>query len=362
MSLASSTLISGPHTHAPTSVSAIMGSVILALLPATLFGIYLFGWPALNLLVITIISVLVGEAFCLRLMHKPVQPFLMDGSALVTGWLIALSLPPWAPWWIAVIGGLFAIVIGKHLFGGIGQNVFNPAMLARVMLLIAFPLEMTTWINPHPIFTAEAPNFLDSLVITFIGIENVDAVSSASLLGHLKTELTLGRTVSEILAESGYSPMNSFMGLSNGSFVETSALLLLLGGLSLIVRRVISWHIPVSMLGTIAILATLFNFINPDRYPDALFHILNGGAILAAFFIATDLVTSPSTPMGRIIFGVGCGAIEYIIRTWGSFPEGVGFAVLLMNALTPLIDHYIHPRIYGRTHSGEPIEIEADSK
>ena len=358
MSFTQTSIVGGPHTHAPLSVSAIMGHVILALLPATAFGIYLFGWPALNLLIITLITVLVAEAACLRLMHRPIAPFLKDNSALVTGWLIALSLPPWAPWWIAVVGGLFAIVIGKQIFGGIGQNLFNPAMLARVMLLIAFPLEMTTWVDPQPLFSENAPGFLESLAITFIGIENIDAISSASLLGHVKTELTLGHTVPEILAESGYSPLNSFKGMTNGSFVETSSVLLLLGGIYLMFKRIISWHIPVSMLVTIAIIATFFNIINPDRYPDALFHILNGGAMLAAFFIATDLVTSPSTPLGRIIFGIGCGAIEYIIRTWGSFPEGVGFAVLLMNAMTPLIDHYIRPRVYGRTWNGEPLEVD----
>jgi len=352
-------LASGPHTHAPTTVPKIMVTVILALLPATLFGIYLFGWPALNLLVITVMSTLAAEALCLRIMHKPIQPFLWDGSALVTGWLVALMLPPWAPWWIAVLGGFFAIIIGKQIFGGLGQNVFNPAMLARIMLLIAFPLEMTIWVNPHPLFSDTAPSFIESLAITFIGVEDIDAISSASLLGHLKTELSMGRPVSEILAESGYSPMKSLMGLSNGSFVETSALLLLLGGLFLMFKRIISWHIPVSMLATLALLATFFHWLNPERYVDALFHILNGGALLAAFFIATDLVTSPSTPLGRIIFGIGCGAIEYVIRTWGNFPEGIGFAVLLMNALTPLIDHYIRPRVYGRTLTGEPLEVEA---
>jgi electron transport complex protein RnfD len=348
-------LISGPHTHAPLSVSAIMFQVILALLPATVFGIYLFGWPAFNLLMISTITVLVAEAVCLWIMRKPIRLFLLDGSAIVTGWLVAFSLPPWAPWWIAVIGSLFAIVIGKQIFGGIGQNVFNPAMLARVMLLIAFPLEMTTWIEPKPLFSEHALNFTEGLAITFNGIANIDAISSASLLGYVKTQLTLGHTVPEILATIGYTPLNSFQGFTNGSFVETSAILLLIGGIYLMLVRIITWHIPVSLLATIAILATIFNYIDPNRYADAPFHILNGGMMLAAFFIATDLVTSPATPVGRIIFGIGCGTISYVIRTWGTFPEGIGFAVLLMNAVTPLIDHYTRPRIYGRTRSGQPL-------
>lgn len=350
--------ISGPHTHTVASVPWIMRQVMWALLPATIFGIYLFGWPALFLWLITILSALIGEVACLYLMKKPVKPFLMDGSAILTGWLIALTLPPWAPWWIGVIGGLFAIVIGKQLFGGIGQNVFNPAMLARVMLLIAFPLEMTTWISPQPFFASGSPGFFDSLYITFVGIPDIDAVSSASLLGHVKTELTLGKTVPEILAEIEHNRQESLFGWINGSFGETSALLLLLGGLFLIARGIITWHIPVSMLATAAILATIFNQINPDRYPDALFHTLNGGAIIAAFFFATDYVTSPTTKLGKIIFGMGCGLVEYVIRTWGSFPEGIGFGILLMNALTPLIDHYIRPRIYGRTLAGKPLDVE----
>lgn len=358
MNIAMLPTVSGPHTHSTASVSSIMGNVILALLPATAFGVYLFGWPAFNLLIITLLTSVVGEAICLRIMRKPIWPFLGDGSAVVTGWLVALTLPPWAPWWIAVIGGLFAIVIGKQLFGGIGQNPFNPAMLARVMLLIAFPLEMTIWVNPHPLFSPNSPTFIEGLYITFWGVENIEAISSASLLGHLKTQLTLGHTVPEILAASSYSPLDSLIGFTNGSFVETSGLLLLLGGLYLLARKIITWHIPFSMLATVILLATIFNEYNPDRYVNALFHVLNGGALLAAFFIATDLVTSPATSLGKIIFGIGCGAIEYIIRTWGSFPEGVGFAVLLMNALTPLIDHYLRPRIYGRTWSGQPLEDE----
>jgi Na+-translocating ferredoxin:NAD+ oxidoreductase subunit D len=242
------------------------------------------------------------------------------------------------------------------VFGGLGQNVFNPAMLARVMLLVAFPLEMTTWVNPQPLFAPTSPDFLAGVAITLSGFSQMDAISSASLLSLLKTDLSLGLSVPEILAAHSYDPLQSLLGHSNGSFGETSALLLILGGLYLLWRRVISWHIPVAILGTMALWALLFSTLDPHRYVGPMFHILNGGAILAAFFIATDPVTSPSTNLGRIIFGAGAGTLEYVIRTWGGFPEGIGFGILLMNALTPLLDHYLRPRIYGRDRTGKPLE------
>ncbi|OQW93453.1 MAG: electron transporter RnfD [Beggiatoa sp. IS2] len=356
-----SILISSPHAHEPISVSVIMGRVILALVPMTVFGIYLFGWPAFNLWIISLATAILAEAGCLWLMRKPLGTFLMDGSAVLAGWLFALTLPPWAPWWTAVIGSLFAIIMGKQIYGGIGQNVFNPALLGRIMLLIAFPVEMTMWISPHPLFSANAPSFLEGLVITFQGIPNIDAVSSASFLGQVRTELTMGHTVPQALANSPYTPLNAFIGWSSGSFMETSALLVLMGGIYLLVKRVITWHIPVSLLATIAILATLLHTLNPDRYPDAVFHLLSGGVMVSAFFFATDLVTSPATPVGRIVFGIGCGIIAFVIRSWGGFPEGIGFAILLMNALTPLIDHYIRPRMFGRTLSGKSLKVAGHS-
>ncbi len=351
-----------PHTHGANSVSRIMLIVILTLVPATGWGIYQFGWPAFNILVLCIVSALLAEAFCLRLANKPVGLFLKDGSAILTAWLLAMTLPPWTPWWIAVFGGMFAIIVGKQIFGGIGQNVFNPAMLARVALLVSFPVEMTFWVVPKPLFSEGAPNFIDGLAITFLGVPNLDSVSSASIIGHVKTGFTQGHSVAESLASAQFDPIAHSLGTVAGSMGETSALLIVLGGLVLIALRIITWHIPVAMLGTVALLATLFNFINPALYPDALFHLLSGGLMLGAFFIATDLVTSPSTRTGQIIFGAGCGALVFVIRSWGSFPEGVGFAVLLMNAATPLIDHYVRPRIYGRNRKGEPLAIKEKSE
>lgn len=345
---------SGPFAHDRSSVNRIMLQVCLALLPATLFGLYLFGWPAINLWLLTCASALATEALCLRWLGQP-QRRLLDGSALLTGWLLALSLPPWAPWWIAVGGSVFAIGIGKQLYGGIGQNLFNPAMLARVALLIAFPLQMTSWALPAPLGSAAAPGFVEGLHITFGGVLP-DGMSGATALGGLKTELTLQRSAEEILA-GNFQLIPALLGSTAGSLGETSELLLLLGGLWLLLRRIIHWEIPLSMLVSVLLLGAIAHQINPDRYPGGLYHLASGGLLLGALFIATDPVTSPVSRGGRLIFGSGCGVLVYVIRTWGSFPEAVAFAVLFMNALSPLIDRYWRPRAYGRTSSGKPLAI-----
>lgn len=352
--------MSGPYTHEKTSISRTMIWVMLALTPATVFGIYQFGLPALWLFLITIISCVITEAVCLYIAGKPIRPFLFDGSAILTGWLLAMTLPPWAPWWIAVVGALLAIIVGKQVFGGIGQNLFNPAMVARVALLISFPMEMTSWVAPHPLFTETTPGFIESLRITFDIQNEFDAVSSATILGHIKTELARGLSLDSIWAGT-FKPFALAMGTVAGSLGETSAILILIGGLVLLFTRIISWHIPVSMLLSIAILASIFNFIDGDQYPHALYHLLSGATLLGAFFIATDLVTSPVTKKGQLLFGAGCGALVFIIRTWAAYPEGVAFAVMLMNGFTPMIDHYIKPRIYGRTRKGDPISYNSEA-
>jgi electron transport complex protein RnfD len=285
----------------------------------------------------------------------------MDGSALLTGWLLAFSVPPWAPWWIGVVGALLAIIIGKQVFGGIGQNLFNPAMVARVALLISFPLEMTLYYSPAPLFSTQAPDFIQSLAITFgitgTGAAQFDAVSSATTLGHLKTELGRGLTIEQATGGAD-SLWQLTWGHAAGSLGETSALLLLLGGLFLLYKRIITWHIPSAMLGVLALLATAFYLIDPDRFVSPLIHLMSGSAIIGAFFIATDLVTSPVSTRGQLLFGAGCGLLVYVIRTWAGYPEGVAFAVLLMNACTPLMDHYLKPRIYGRDRKGKPLNYD----
>ncbi|MBT3021973.1 MAG: RnfABCDGE type electron transport complex subunit D [Candidatus Thiodiazotropha sp. (ex Lucina aurantia)] len=347
-------LISGPYSHARSSISRTMGLVMLALLPATLFSLYLFGWPAIFLFIMTLIAAIVAEAISLRISGRPARPFLLDGSALLTGWLLAMTLPPWAPWWIGVVGALLAIVVGKQIFGGIGQNLFNPAMVARVALLISFPLEMTLFNPPLPLFSAQAPGFLESLSITFGNSDHLDAISSATALGHYKTELSRGLNITAAAAGTD-TLWQLTAGTAAGSMGETSALLLLLGGLFLLYKRVITWHIPLAMLSTLALCAGVFHLIDPDAYLGPLTHLMSGAAILGAFFIATDLVTSPTSIRGQLIFGAGCGLLVYVIRTFAGYPEGVAFAVLLMNACTPLIDHYFKPRIYGRDSKGEPL-------
>jgi len=338
-----------PHAHAPISIGKVMGTVLLALTPATLFGFWLYGWPAVNLWAVSLIAAIVGEAFVLRLQDRAVRPALMDGSGILTAWLLAISLPPFAPWWIAVLGSLFAVIIGKQLFGGLGQNVFNPAMAARVMLLISFPLEMTTWVAP----AAQAPSWMDSLRITFLS-QPIDGMASASLLGHVKTDYTLGIGLEQSLT-GYYVPLDALWGSRVGSMGETAAVLLLLGGLFLIARRIITWHAPFAMLLGVAVPALIFNLIDGDHYAGPMVHLLSGGLMLGAFFIVTDPVTSPNTVLGQFIFGLGCGLLTWIIRTWGGYPEGVAFAVLLMNAATPVIDQYIKPRIYGRDRKGAPL-------
>lgn len=352
------TMAHSPHAHAQLTVSRVMALVMLALTPATLFGFWLYGWPAINLWVVSVLAALLGEAFVLRLQRRRIRQVLMDGSGVLTAWLLVMSLPPWAPWWIAVLGSLFAVVVCKQLYGGLGQNPFNPAMAARVMLLISFPVEMTTWIAP--LDSAHAPDFLSGLSVTFSGL-HLDGMASASLLGHVKTEFTRGIELQQALS-GYYAPLDSMLGHRAGSLGETAALFLLAGGLFLIARRIITWHAPLAMLLGVTVPALIFSAINPAHYAGPLYHLLSGGLMLGAFFIVTDPVTSPNTPAGQFIFGLGCGLLTWIIRTWGGYPEGVAFAVMLMNAVTPIIDHYVKPRIYGRNRKGVSMAIEPDIK
>ncbi|MEH6472287.1 MAG: RnfABCDGE type electron transport complex subunit D [Halopseudomonas sp.] len=346
----------GPHVRNPGKVPSLMAMVIMALLPATLFGIYLFGLPALNTVVLCLLSAAFFEALCIWLVKKRITLVLFDGSALLTGLLLALTLPPWAPWWIAVGGSGFAIIVGKHVYGGLGQNPFNPAMLARVALLLSFPLQMTSWVSPAPLFSATTPGFADALAITFNGMVPLDGFSSATLLGQVKTDLGQGQTLS-LIFEGQYNLLFNSLGYTAGSLGETSALLIAAGGIYLIWQGVINWQLPLSMLASVALLAGLFHVIDPELYASPLYHLSSGALMLGAFFILTDPVTSPATLRGQILFGSGCGLLVFIIRTWGGYPEGVAFAVLLMNGMTPLIDHYLKPRQYGRNRRGQPLPM-----
>ena len=351
-------MLSSPHAHGGDSVRVIMLTVILALLPATGVSVYLFGWMAFLLIATCIAAALLTEAICLKWMDRPVST-LLDNSAALTGLFLALTLPATTPWWMAVLGSVFAIVLGKQVYGGLGYNIFNPALAARVILLISFPLQMTTFIMPmsalEPVINLY--DFSICATLFFVGPEALnlgfDAISMASPLGHIKTEATLGIPVTDALAAYQYSYLNAFLGFETGSIGETSALALLIGGIFLLARHSITWHIPFTYIVTVLVLAGLFNALNPEQYTSPMFHLFAGGLILCAFFMATDPVSSPVTPLGQVVFGIGCGVITWAIRTWGGYPEGAMFAVLLMNCAVPLIDHYFRPRVYG--HSGRRV-------
>ncbi len=353
---------SGPFGHAQSSVSKTMSTVLVALLPATLFNVWLFGWPALLMFLITVGACIAFEAGCLAWQDRPVKPALLDGSATLTGWLLAMSLPPWTPWWIGVLGAFLAIVLAKHIYGGLGQNVFNPAMVGRVGLLVSFPVQMTAFVPPKPLFTEGAPGLIDSLGMVFGGgLSNMDSISAASALGHIKTELTKGVPVSESLPQV-FDLTSMITGMHIGSFGETSAILILLGGLFLIWRGVISWHTPVGLMGTLFVCAQISHMAAPERFASGTFHLLAGATFLGAFFIATDYVTSPISKKGQLVYGMGCGFLIWVIRCFAGYPEGVAFAVLLMNALTPVIDHHVRPRTFGRNSKGEPLSVKGDGK
>lgn len=338
--------MTSPHISAQASVSAIMLKVLGALVPGILVYGYAFGPGILVTLTLASATALASEAVMLKIRGYPVKATLLDGSALVTAWLLALSIPPIAPWWMVVVGTLFAIVIAKQLYGGLGQNIFNPAMVGFAVLIVAFPTYMTHW--PVPTLLAHTPlSFGDQLAQIFtgklpIGVQP-DAVTMATPLDTLKTQLKL----EHIIEEARQMPI---FGTLSGKGSELIALAYLLGGAFLLQQRIITWHIPASMLSALAVIAAVFYAVDPSRYATPVFHLFAGGAMLGAFFIATDYVTSPTTPKGKLIYGACIGLLAYIIRVFGGYPDGVAFSVLIMNAAVPLIDAYTQPRVFG--HSG----------
>jgi len=350
--------MSSPHIHGGNTVRMTMLTVMLALMPAGIVSVYLFGWLAVFLIVLCMLACMVTEWMCLKLMKRPLSA-LGDGSAALTGLFLALTLPPSIPWWMALLGSVAAIVLGKQVYGGLGYNLFNPALSARVILLISFPLHMTAWIVPMHV-GAPVVNLYDfsaCLSLFVFGPESIgqslDALTMASPLGHVKTEWSRGIGAIEALRSYDYSYLDAFLGREAGSLGETSALALLIGGIYLLARHTITWHIPFSYLVTVVLLAAIFNGIDPEHYAPPLFHLLAGGLILCAFFMATDPVSSPVTPRGQIVFGTGCGLLTWCIRTFGGYPEGAMFAVVLMNCAVPLIDHYCRPRVYGHGRGGQ---------
>ncbi|MHA2936856.1 RnfABCDGE type electron transport complex subunit D [Vibrio sp. RC27] len=316
----------GPFAHNDNNSVRIMYTVILTLLPAAMFGVYQFGMNSLLVLLVGMGSAILTEWTCLALMKKRTVAC-MDGSAMLTGLLLAMSLPPTLPLWITAFGCVFAIVVGKHIYGGLGQNLFNPAMLARVMMIVCFPVEMTSWANPAPI------DFANNLVTVPDAWFQFDGVTSATSLSSERTQ--------------PIDLLNLLLGEQSGSLGETCSLFILAGGLFLIYRGLIHWAIPVSFLLGLAIPALISHAIAPELYLPVMTHVLSGGAMLGAFYIATDLVTSPTSIKGQLVYGAGCGLLIWLIRCFGSYPEGVAFAVLIMNSASPLIDHYLRPNIFG---------------
>jgi electron transport complex protein RnfD len=304
-----------PHLHKGESTSRIMWMVIISLLPAGIAGVFIFGLGSLWVILLGVISALVTEGVLQVLTKKKVT--ILDGSALLTGLLLTYNLPPEVPFWLHVVGSFFAIAIGKQVFGGLGQNIFNPALVGRVFLMASWPKYMTVFSKPF------------------------DAITSATPLALIKE----GKVLESV------SYLDLFLGKRGGCIGEVCILALALGAAFLLLRGYISWHIPLTYIFTVGLFTYIFG---PKGLfaGDWVFHILSGGLILGAFFMATDYVTSPLTRKGQIIFGVGCGLITAIIRLWGGYPEGVSYAILMMNGATPIIDRYTKNRIYGTRKLG----------
>lgn len=327
-------------------------TVIWALMPATAFSVYLFGWPALLVTLITVGACMLTERLFMVIRGR--GSTLGDNSAALTGLLLALTLPPHAPWWICVVGGVFAIAVGKQIYGGLGYNMFNPALISRVFLLISFPVELTLWPAPAPLFADGGFTLAQSFDIivngTYPAQLALDAITGATPLGQYKMEVGMGKTVSQALGgDYAFNYVTATGGKIGGSLGETSVVLLALGGAWMIwKKKIVSWHIPGSMILGTMIPAFLFWMLDSSKYPDPMFHLVTGGLVLGAVFMATDMVTSPVTKKGQLIFGASCGLLTYIIRTWGGYPEGVSFAIVIMNTAVPLIDQYTRPVIYGQ--------------
>ena len=333
-----------PHVRMSESVTTIMLRVIAALIPGIAAYIWFFGWGVAINLTLAVVTALISEAAMLAIRNRPVKPFLMDGSAVVTAFLLGLSLPPLTPWWIPVVGTAFAIIIAKQLFGGLGYNPFNPAMVGYAMLLISFPRQMTMWMEPLALNQYQ-PGFADvwnyAFHGSFAGNTGIDALTMATPLDTLKTQLRLNHSVGEVMSS------NPLFGSLGGKGWEWVNIGFLLGGLWLLYRKIITWHIPAAMLAALAVMATVFYIVSPQAYASPLFHLVSGASMLGAFFIATDPVTASTTNRGRLLYGAGVGILIYIIRTWGGYPDGVAFAVLLMNMVVPTIDYYTQPRVFG---------------
>ena len=316
------TISGSPHVHGELSVKKIMCMVIVALIPAFLVSVYFFGFNAVRVTLISVASCVLTEFLIQKYMLKG-ENTISDGSAILTGMLLAFNVPSNIPWWMIVVGSVVAIGIAKMSFGGLGKNPFNPALVGRVFMLISFPVAMTTWPVPHPLFSSAV----------------TDAVTGPTTLGLLK------EGGAEAVSNINYWDM--LVGNTGGSLGEMCAIALILGGLFLIIMKIIDWQTPVIIIATVALVACIAWLVDPTHYVNPLYHILSGGLMLGAFFMATDMVTTPMTTGGKCIFALGVGLITIIIRLWGQYPEGMSFAILIMNAAVPLINKGFKPKRFG---------------
>jgi len=338
---------SSPHIAQQSSVQSVMYKVLLAMIPGTIAMVMFFGWGVLVNIILASVVALSCEALMLLLRKRPLKPYLLDGSALLTAALLALALPQLAPWWLTLIGTAFAIIVAKHLYGGLGFNPFNPAMVGYVVVIISFPREMTQWVPPllddYTLLTFSETLrviFWDELPLTY----GWDAITMATPLDTVKTQLGLELSINEIENHKEYGSMFGSIGgfgweWVNGLFLAT--------GLYLCVKGIIDWRIPAGIIAAILVLSNLFALYDYASFTPPTFHLFSGGIMLGAFFIATDPVTAATTTKGRWLYGAGIGIFIYIIRTWGSYPDGIAFAVLLMNMAAPLLDYYTMPRAFG---------------
>ncbi|PCI07454.1 MAG: electron transport complex subunit RsxD [Gammaproteobacteria bacterium] len=336
-----------PHIKQSTSVRDMMFMVIYALIPGSMVSIYFFGWGVLFNLAIAISICLLTEAAVLKARQRDISNTLQDGSALLTACLLALALPALAPWWLTAIASIFAIAVAKHLYGGLGFNPFNPAMVGYIVVMISFPLEMTLWTTPLGVGDGW-PDFITTFNWVFLGTlpvsETIDSISMATPIDLLKTQLNQMHDVTETRNSEEYSAL--FSGLS-GTGWQWINLSFLAGGIWLVKKGVADWRIPTAFLISLILISNIFAVADYSSNSSSLFHVFSGGTMLCAFFIATDPVTASTTPKGRWIYGASIGALVYIIRSWGGYPDGIAFAVVLMNIAAPLIDYYTQPKVYG---------------
>lgn len=347
--------ITSPHAHGPLKTSQVMRLVIYATLPGAFTLAYLFGVGIFFNLAIASISSLAFEAAVLKLRNRPVGFYLRDCSALVTAFLLALALPPYCPWWLVIIGSFCAIVLAKQLYGGMGLNPFNPAMVAYVILLVSFPVPMTQWATPINIEGTHLVSVTEAFHKIFFG-DSIDGYASATVLDLMKQNSSL--TLDEL-----YKKESLFQhGILASAGMEWVNVAFLLGGLFLLYKKIFTWHAPISMLIALSLMAAIF-YDNGSSHSGGspMYHLLSGATMLGAFFIVTDPVTSAVSKKGRIIYGAAIGALIYVIRVWGKgYPDGVAFAVLFLNFAAPFIDYYTTPRTYG--HSKPRVVIAKEKK